>query len=76
MQHGAIDRSGREIGQADTPRGGLPCPISPIERAVAILPVSDGRHRLMIDGVGYGYAARPEILAPAARLFGGADYPL
>ena len=67
--HATIDRSGREILQAE-----LPAPITPLELdppRVYIVTVHDELCQLVVDGVVAGYAARRELLDPVCRLLGG-----
>lgn len=73
--HATIDRSGREIPLPEQRAAALPPPASLIELdlpRVHVSPLRDGRCQLVVDGVGVGYAARPELLAPVCRLLGGA----
>ena len=73
--YATIDRSGREIPLLDQRAVVLPPPATPIELdlpRVHVSPLLDGRCQLLVDGVGVGYAARPDLLAPVCRLLGGA----
>lgn len=70
-----IDRSGREIPLPEKRATALPPPATPLELdlpRVHVDPLLDGRCQLVVDGVGVGYAARPELLDPVCRLLGGA----
>jgi hypothetical protein len=59
-------------GQVELRPDELPAPIAPIERNPQIVALADGRHSIVVDGQGYGVAARAELLEPARRLLGGA----
>lgn len=68
----AIDRA---LGRTEKPAPVLPPPAMPLEceeSRAHVVPLLDGRCQLVVDGVGVGYAARPELLDPVCRLLGGA----